>query len=122
MHGVQVYDANLGKAMSGIMQRNAKVWNGAGPEFNLAAANNSKTVREWDDAITRVSFGARPATVSSSLAHAMSDAHPSAVLAVARLLTLQRADMLHNTVINRGAGCLVNSGRRAIRWSYQSLN
>lgn len=54
---MQIYDANLGKAMSGIMQRNAKVWNGAGPEFNLHAANNSKTVREWDDAITRVSFG-----------------------------------------------------------------
>jgi predicted alpha/beta-fold hydrolase len=55
----RVYSANLGAAMSRIMLRNRKIWNGAGPEFNVELACNAPTVRAWDEAITCVSFGMR---------------------------------------------------------------
>jgi len=53
----QVYDRNLASAMSCIMRRNRKVWNVA-REFDLDTACNARSIREWDEAITRVSFGA----------------------------------------------------------------
>lgn len=39
------------------MRRNLKVWNGVGDEFDVATACNAPSVRAWDHAITRVSFG-----------------------------------------------------------------
>jgi predicted alpha/beta-fold hydrolase len=54
----RIYDYNLAKQMSAMVQRNAKVWRGAGPEFKPEAARKSPTVRAWDDALTRTSFGA----------------------------------------------------------------
>lgn len=58
----RLYDVNLAKAMGGMVQRNDKVWRNAGPEFRIDLAAASPSVRAWDDAITRVSFGARRAT------------------------------------------------------------
>lgn len=54
----KVYSKNLGGAMSRIMQRNRKVWNGVGGDFDVEGACNASSVWAWDDAITRVSFGA----------------------------------------------------------------
>ena len=51
-----VYNKNLAASMSRIMRRNKKVWNGA-REFDADTACNANTIREWDEAITRVSFG-----------------------------------------------------------------
>jgi predicted alpha/beta-fold hydrolase len=53
----QIYSRNLGAGMSKLMRRNKKIWNGVGVDFDVQKACNAKTVREWDDAITRVSFG-----------------------------------------------------------------
>ena len=56
----QIYDRNLAKAMRKMVVRNAKVWNAAGIRLRVGSAASAKTVRQWDDAITRVSFGALP--------------------------------------------------------------
>lgn len=53
----RIYDYNLAKQMSAMVQRNAKVWRGAGPDFNPEAARQSPSVRAWDDALTRTAFG-----------------------------------------------------------------
>ena len=56
----QIYDRNLAKAMRKMVVRNAKVWNAAGIRLRVGSAASAKTVRQWDNAITRVSFGALP--------------------------------------------------------------
>lgn len=61
----KIYDLNLSSAMGKMVQRNSKVWQGAGPEFKAAVAAASPSVRAWDDALTRISFGARSLSISS---------------------------------------------------------
>jgi hypothetical protein len=56
----KIYDVNLAKAMRAMVERNAKVWNAAGVNFDVGGAAVAPSVRAWDDAITRVSFGAGP--------------------------------------------------------------
>jgi predicted alpha/beta-fold hydrolase len=56
----KIYDSNLAIAMGGMIRRNQKVWRSAGPEFQMARAAASPSVRAWDDAITRVSFSTSP--------------------------------------------------------------
>ena len=53
--------------MSKLMRRNLKVWNGVGGEFDVATACNAPSVRAWDHAITRVSFGTHPNPPACSL-------------------------------------------------------
>lgn len=70
----KVYSRNLGGAMSRIMLRNRKVWNGVGGAFDVERACNAPSVWAWDDAITRVSFGAPSPRAPSPAALACSAA------------------------------------------------
>ena len=53
----KLYDFNLAKAMRAMVVRNAKVWNAAGVNFDVGDAAVAPSVRAWDDALTRVTFG-----------------------------------------------------------------
>ncbi|PWA50446.1 hypothetical protein CTI12_AA472430 [Artemisia annua] len=52
-----VYDKTLGASLSKIFRRHASLFEGIEGEYNIPAALNSKSVREFDDSFTRVSFG-----------------------------------------------------------------
>nr|GEW51222.1 embryogenesis-associated protein EMB8-like [Tanacetum cinerariifolium] len=53
----KVYDKTLGASLSKIFRRHASLFEGIEGEYNIPAALNSKSVREFDDAFTRVSGG-----------------------------------------------------------------
>lgn len=53
----RVYDWNLAASLRGIFQRHAGLWEGAAAPFDPARAAAATTIRDFDDAITRVSFG-----------------------------------------------------------------
>ncbi|KAI9092288.1 hypothetical protein K1719_027788 [Acacia pycnantha] len=52
-----VYDKALAKALREIFKKHALLFEDIGGEYNIELAANAKTVREYDDGITRVSFG-----------------------------------------------------------------
>ncbi|CAM6105672.1 unnamed protein product [Calypogeia fissa] len=52
-----VYNQNLASALTKIFAKHASVFEGIGGEFNVPLAANAKTVRDFDEGITRVSFG-----------------------------------------------------------------
>ena len=57
-HGFnRIYDYNLGANLRRIFLQHASLWTGVGPPFDTARAKTAKTIRDFDDAITRVSFG-----------------------------------------------------------------
>ncbi|CAH9124948.1 unnamed protein product [Cuscuta epithymum] len=52
-----VYDKALAKALSNIFKKHALLFEDIGCEYNIPLAANAKSVREFDDGLTRVSFG-----------------------------------------------------------------
>ncbi|KAJ4846341.1 embryogenesis-associated protein emb8 [Turnera subulata] len=52
-----VYDKALTNALCKIFKKHALLFEDLGGEFNTPLAANAKSVREFDDALTRVSFG-----------------------------------------------------------------
>ena len=54
----RIYDRNLAKGLSQIYRRHAHLFNGAvsEPPFQLGLAAGCRTIREFDDALTRVTF------------------------------------------------------------------
>lgn len=53
----RIYDFNLATNLRRIFVQNAHLWTDAKPPFDPARAATGKTIRDFDDAITRVSFG-----------------------------------------------------------------
>ena len=53
----RIYDRNLAASLSNIYKRHEHLLEGIGGEYQLELAANCKTIRDFDDAITRVSFG-----------------------------------------------------------------
>ena len=53
----RIYDANLAKGLRTIFQQHASLWTDAKPPFDPARAAAAATIRDFDDAVTRVSFG-----------------------------------------------------------------
>ncbi|KAI5329305.1 PREDICTED: embryogenesis-associated [Prunus dulcis] len=52
-----VYDKALASALSKIFKKHALLFEDMGADFNIPLAANAKSVREFDDGLTRVSFG-----------------------------------------------------------------
>ncbi|KAL5539728.1 hypothetical protein UlMin_043857 [Ulmus minor] len=52
-----VYDKALASALCKIFKKHALLFEDIGGDFNIPLAANAKTVREFDDGLTRVSFG-----------------------------------------------------------------
>ncbi|GLT35752.1 hypothetical protein SLA2020_101790 [Shorea laevis] len=52
-----VYDKALAKSLREIFKRHALLFEDMGGEFNIPLAANAKSVREFDEGLTRVSFG-----------------------------------------------------------------
>ncbi|KAL3682018.1 hypothetical protein R1sor_000040 [Riccia sorocarpa] len=52
-----VYDKSLASSLKKIFKKHAKLFEAIGGEYDVQKAANSKTVRDFDDGITRVSFG-----------------------------------------------------------------
>lgn len=55
----RIYDRNLAKGLSQIYRQHAHLFQGvvSEPPFQLGLAANCSTIREFDDALTRVTFG-----------------------------------------------------------------
>ena len=53
----KVYDRNLAKSLRRIYTQHSHLFAGIGGDYQPELAANCKTIREFDDAITRVSFG-----------------------------------------------------------------
>ena len=51
----RVYDKNLAKGLRGIYARHQHLFEGIQGDYQLELAATCKTIREFDDAITRVS-------------------------------------------------------------------
>ena len=52
-----VYDHNLARGLRTIFKRHETLFEGIGGEYQPDLAANCRTIRDFDDAITRVSFG-----------------------------------------------------------------
>ncbi|GAY64784.1 hypothetical protein CUMW_236150 [Citrus unshiu] len=52
-----VYDKALASALCRIFKKHALLFEDVGGEFNIPLAANAKSVRQFDDGLTRVSFG-----------------------------------------------------------------
>ncbi|KAG2398169.1 Embryogenesis-associated protein [Vigna angularis] len=52
-----IYDKALSKALCKIFKKHASLFEDMGGEYNIPMAANAKSVREFDDGLTRVSFG-----------------------------------------------------------------
>ncbi|QCD88899.1 Alpha/Beta hydrolase fold [Vigna unguiculata] len=52
-----IYDKALSKALCKIFKKHALLFEDMGGEFNIPMAAKAKSVREFDDGLTRVSFG-----------------------------------------------------------------
>ncbi|ESW03470.1 hypothetical protein PHAVU_011G016800 [Phaseolus vulgaris] len=52
-----IYDKALSKALCKIFKKHALLFEDMGGEYNIPMAANAKSVREFDDGLTRVSFG-----------------------------------------------------------------
>ena len=53
----RVYDSNLAKGLKRIYKSHEHLFEGIQGEYQLDLAANCRTIRDFDDAITRVSFG-----------------------------------------------------------------
>eukprot|EP00242_Pyramimonas_sp_CCMP2087_P002582 CAMPEP_0198228596 /NCGR_PEP_ID=MMETSP1445-20131203/113677_1 /TAXON_ID=36898 /ORGANISM="Pyramimonas sp., Strain CCMP2087" /LENGTH=514 /DNA_ID=CAMNT_0043909001 /DNA_START=303 /DNA_END=1847 /DNA_ORIENTATION=+ len=53
----RIYDKSLSKKLGSIIATHRMLWDGIGGAFDVDRAVNCKDIREFDDAITRVSFG-----------------------------------------------------------------
>ncbi|KAM0934411.1 putative alcohol O-acetyltransferase [Dioscorea sansibarensis] len=52
-----VYDRALARALSKIFNKHALLFEGIEGEYNIPVAANARSIREFDEALTRVSFG-----------------------------------------------------------------
>lgn len=52
-----VYDKALANALRNILKKHSLLFEDIGHKYNIPLAANAKTVREFDDGLTRVSFG-----------------------------------------------------------------
>ncbi|CAL9077567.1 unnamed protein product [Musa acuminata var. zebrina] len=52
-----VYDKALARALREIFKKHALLFEGLGGEYNILMAANARSVREFDEGLTRVSFG-----------------------------------------------------------------
>lgn len=52
-----IYDRNLAKSLRNIFMRHAHLFDGIGGDFQPELVAKCRTIRDFDDAITRVSFG-----------------------------------------------------------------
>ncbi|KAK9145744.1 hypothetical protein Sjap_005647 [Stephania japonica] len=52
-----IYDRAIANSLSKIFQKNRLLFEGIGGEYNIDLADNGKTIRDYDEAITRVTFG-----------------------------------------------------------------
>ncbi|XP_077248464.1 embryogenesis-associated protein EMB8-like isoform X2 [Tasmannia lanceolata] len=52
-----IYDKALARALCKIFKKHALLFEGMTGEYNIPMANNAKSVREFDEGLTRVSFG-----------------------------------------------------------------
>ncbi|KAF9602283.1 hypothetical protein IFM89_026400 [Coptis chinensis] len=52
-----IYDKALARSLAKIFKRHALLFEGIGGEYNIQLAANAKSVRDFDEGITRVSFG-----------------------------------------------------------------
>jgi predicted alpha/beta-fold hydrolase len=53
----RIYDRNLAASLRRIYKRHESLFDGIGGEYQLDLAANCRTIRDFDDAITRVCFG-----------------------------------------------------------------
>lgn len=53
----RIYDVNLARSLGKIFKRHAHLFKGLEGKYDLKMAENAKSIREFDDAITRVTFG-----------------------------------------------------------------
>ena len=53
----RIYDANMANSLKTIFRRHATLFADIGGEFKPNVAANARSIAEFDDAITRVSFG-----------------------------------------------------------------
>eukprot|EP00246_Nothoceros_aenigmaticus_P001554 TRINITY_DN12047_c0_g1_i1.p1 TRINITY_DN12047_c0_g1~~TRINITY_DN12047_c0_g1_i1.p1 ORF type:complete len:404 (+),score=36.01 TRINITY_DN12047_c0_g1_i1:256-1467(+) len=54
-----VYDRSLGRGLRKIYRKHAALFEGIGGEYNMDLVARAKTVRDFDEGLTRVSFGYR---------------------------------------------------------------
>ncbi|KAK9093842.1 hypothetical protein Scep_025311 [Stephania cephalantha] len=52
-----IYDRAIANSLSKIFLKSRLLFEGIGGEYNIDLADNGKTIRDYDDAITRVTFG-----------------------------------------------------------------
>ncbi|XP_008791618.2 embryogenesis-associated protein EMB8 [Phoenix dactylifera] len=52
-----IYDKALARALQKIYRKHALLFEGLGGEYNIPMAANARSVREFDEGLTRVSFG-----------------------------------------------------------------
>lgn len=53
----RIYDRNLAHSLRNIYKRHERLFDGIGGEYQLDLAAKCESIRDFDDAITRVSFG-----------------------------------------------------------------
>ncbi|GJV75120.1 embryogenesis-associated protein EMB8 [Tanacetum coccineum] len=53
----KIYNRSLGKALSGILKKHLLVFEDLGGDYNIELAANAQNIREYDEGLTRVSFG-----------------------------------------------------------------
>ena len=62
----RIYDVNLAKSLRNIFKRHAHLFRGLEAKYDLKMVENATSIREFDDAITRVTFGKARSHSSSS--------------------------------------------------------
>eukprot|EP00268_Persea_americana_P027787 TRINITY_DN2705_c0_g1_i6.p1 TRINITY_DN2705_c0_g1~~TRINITY_DN2705_c0_g1_i6.p1 ORF type:complete len:420 (-),score=62.30 TRINITY_DN2705_c0_g1_i6:555-1793(-) len=71
-----IYDKALGRALCKILKKHALLFEGMEGEYNIPLAANAKSVREFDEGLTRVSFGYKSVDdyySTSSSSHSIKD-------------------------------------------------
>ncbi|KAD3641407.1 hypothetical protein E3N88_30631 [Mikania micrantha] len=53
----RIYNRSLAKALSGILKKHLMLFEDIGGDYNIPLAANAQTIRDYDDGLTRVSFG-----------------------------------------------------------------
>lgn len=53
----KIYDVNLARSLRNIFKSHAHLFKGLEGKYDLKMAENATSIREFDDAITRVTFG-----------------------------------------------------------------
>ena len=62
----RVYDQNLARSLRNIFKKHAHLFEGLEDKYDLQLAANCTSIREFDDAITRRTFGKRDFAVTAA--------------------------------------------------------